>query len=754
VKSCCSEARSAAWLAALGLTVAGLVGCAQDGPQPAEIEPVLDVGAAHPRLPDDAERQAAELAALALAGDADDAASMLAELRARDLARRDAGLESTDLLDNGEQLVASMSGERAYQARAEALLEEDDLDPELRNTLEAYLEGQPLAVAERKLSEDRTRKIGSVFNQLAKPLSRFVSGGSLNPMESGRAAFSSFMTVYAMPDATTQERQALRAYHEFLARHPNAPEAPWVAEQVRRYEQELRDHRLADAIAQAELSLDHGAPEAALMHLDRADGIEPEVDVERAELRERARSALRRREVYTRSTLVAVQRDEPAPPDVAELAAIALTAPLSDVGVLATQWTDDATWGNEARFLGLFDEWGARDEDAFFAGLTELAEQEDDAGPMGRHARRLLTDPSRNPYARFERASDADTAQRARWVAFGNRMNGPAHQELWRPLEYAIDAPGMLVEFARFPVRAVQYPFASARFGADVVRSGERYLDHFPDGQHATEVHRTLEELCADRERWSCALEHHRALEDPDPDTILEYRENIAERTLRFAEMHPRRDMQASVLRSVVEQYGDLPQGREAHDLLEKLRDESTAQDIRVSKEFLVEHPQLWQPGGLGLRPELLDDDEENGELADEGVSLIGQRYVRIFFVEADPVIVELDPDNFARFAAGLDEWSYRRVVRDDRATPTHDPARDLFLERAQLGLLDQPDPRPGAESHAQFLGSTESFGSVYRRESILPFELVLQGGLDDFGMSVFPRVNLPRESEDAILYR
>ena len=56
--------------------------------------------------------------------------------------------------------------------------------------------------------------------------------------------------------------------------------------------------------------------------------------------------------------------------------------------------------------------------------------------------------------------------------------------------------------------------------------------------------------------------------------------------------------------------------------------------------------------------------------------------------------------------------------------------------------------------SRAVFLGSSEKHGAVRRRASLLPVELVLQGGLEDLVLGAFPRVVLPPETPDAFLYR
>jgi hypothetical protein len=235
---------------------------------------------------------------------------------------------------------------------------------------------------------------------------------------------------------------------------------------------------------------------------------------------------------------------------------------------------------------------------------------------------------------------------------------------------------------------------------------------------------------------------------------VSDYREHIAENMLHAAELHPRVDVRASLYRAVARDYDDLPQGAEARRQLQALLEDATPQAIRISREFLVENPDLRAPGALGLRPELFDGEEENGELAEDGVFLIGQNYVSVALVDQEPSIQAVPPDDFALFISLLEERSYERLLEDGRERAEPDLQRDLFFERARLGLLDEPDMRPTATSSAEFLSTHEKHGYVRTRESILPVELVVQGGLEDFGLAAFPRVTKPRPTYDAFLYR
>ena len=81
------------------------------------------------------------------------------------------------------------------------------------------------------------------------------------------------------------------------------------------------------------------------------------------------------------------------------------------------------------------------------------------------------------------------------------------------------------------------------------------------------------------------------------------------------------------------------------------------------------------------------------------------------------------------------------------------DPQRDLFFERARLGLINEADSRPAARSDFQVLGRREKHGYVLRREAILPVEFVVGGGAADFGLYAYPRLIPPRETPDAFLY-
>jgi hypothetical protein len=706
------------------------------------------------------DRKAGHLAALVLAGRPDSSAAMLQELAQLEAERRRAGAPPSGLLDNARDLLHTLAGPSGYRAHAGPMLREQDLDPVLRRRLSSHLEADPLRVAERRLHEHRMARLSGIFNRISRPLASLGTAGVLNPIEAGRSAISTLLAITSSPEVSVQERQALRAYEEFLKRHPDSPEATEVAARVERYRLKRKRELHGRAVAAAEQALGSGSPEVCLAHLERAERILPGDAGARA-LRAEAEAKLEERRAQIASALSATEPlGLPADPqrrfEWSQLLAAALVAPPEEVAGRARA-ARDREWGarvpDELEFLELREVLERDGEDAFFRAAERIARLDPRESNMARHARSILADPDQNPYASYREARRSDRGGRLRFLALGQYHRGPPRYGLPRPLEWLLGAPGALAQIALTPLRLVQYPAVRARFGASVIDAGERYLRKFPDGEHARDVHRELEGLHAGRGRWAKALEHHRARGSPQPRTVARYRRNAAEQALEAARLERRWDVRIQLYRWVQQDYGDTPQAAVASRELADLLRETTPQNIRLSRAFLLENPELLGGAALALRPELLDGDGDNGELAEEGVTLLGQTDVRIALEGRPPAVETLPEKRFSRMVALIEEAYYRRLATDERERPEPDPQRDLFFEQARLGLLGKADTRPTASSDATFLSTVEKHGR-WRRESLLPVELVVSGDLEGFGLSAYPRIRPPEETEDAWLYR
>jgi hypothetical protein len=84
-------------------------------------------------------------------------------------------------------------------------------------------------------------------------------------------------------------------------------------------------------------------------------------------------------------------------------------------------------------------------------------------------------------------------------------------------------------------------------------------------------------------------------------------------------------------LTSILDQYPESAAAAEATKKLAVLaKDEN--QGLRMSKQFLKEHPEIYGPAGLNLKASLFDGSTQNMELADRGVNLISDHELLVYY--------------------------------------------------------------------------------------------------------------------------
>ena len=249
---------------------------------------------------------------------------------------------------------------------------------------------------------------------------------------------------------------------------------------------------------------------------------------------------------------------------------------------------------------------------------------------------------------------------------------------------------------------------------------------------------------------------------DADLAEIDRLRRLAGQQALDAASRERNRALRIGMLRLIPERFAGTPAVEVADARLRAEVENASAQSIRLSRGFLLENPRIAGPHGLGLAPALFDGDNRNGELHPEGVSLRGGRVLEVCTIAPGndetgaPHRAQetISPAQLARLVSEVEEADLRNSLLDSDDDFTPDAQRDVFFERARLGLADDVDARATATSEYAYLGMRERYGLVRARESILPFELVLKGSLSDFSLGAFPRIKEPRQTPDAILYK
>ncbi len=398
----------------------------------------------------------------------------------------------------------------------------------------------------------------------------------------------------------------------------------------------------------------------------------------------------------------------------------------------------------------------AGSEEESWQRLEPLAERE---GAFRRHAVAMLRDFDANPYQAFRLARAAKTKESVRQVLLGPLAYGASDHDLPRPIEWIAELPTLTSVVLGLPSRLLAFPYGRSekRAAAALAR---RYLERTPEGVHAPELRRWLRDYEQARGNDVAALTLADGASDLDEKQLKKLREGAAEQVVKAAGRERSRAGRVRLLARAAEMFPETEAAKGARALVRSEVERATPQRILVSRQYLVENPDVAGPRGFALQPGLLDEKFSNGELHADGVALIGGRWIELAYVgekgkdeAAETRRMEVSDEHLARIAAALEESAMRRARVDRDATFPADAGRETFFERARLGLADEA-LRTGGDTEFAFRGMREMYGIVRGRESILPVELVVQSGLEDFGFGAFPRIRMPKETPDQILYR
>jgi hypothetical protein len=505
-------------------------------------------------------------------------------------------------------------------------------------------------------------------------------------------------------------------------------------------------------------ALENGDPRLASNHAARALRYAPE-DPEASEL---LRDSEAQVAVWLANRRRSLEATPPSSPldDEERTLLVQLLLPGGDIESSAQALLDASTDPEtraEARFALAVSASERGEEVLSWDEFDELA---DESVPMARHAQALIWSAEENPYGEFLRTRSLARKARFRGVAFGPLRNGPRDRDLPRTVEYLIEIPSLVAVVGGLPARLIQAPFQSPDEQIPAVLA-RRYLERNPEGAHAEELREWLQDFEAGRGNHVGALRLAEASGEESGIGLERMRELAAQQAYDASLKERRRNVRMQLLTETARSFEGTDAGQRAGMRAREEMERATPQHIRISKGFLLENPNVAGPEGLALVPELLDDDDEDAELHPNGVSLLGGRIIEFSYLaeSGDPddeprrVQKKISEERLARLVAQLEESNQRTLRTDRDAQVEHDADRDLFLERARLGVTDQIDRRASAESSYTFLGMRERYGLVRSRESILPFELVLQGSFEDFGLGAFPRLRMPRATPDQYLY-
>ncbi len=717
--------------------------------------------------PSDADLASRELIRAAFLNQPEKIEASLATLErlAHDPSQRDQEVEnriplSIDLAN------ATLDDPLEYRAACKRLLKHSDLDPRLESRLEECVADDPLKLAKKRIWDARQTLWADTYNAIAEPLGRSVFSGLVLAPYYIATSVAKWLAKFATRDPfPVQLRQALVLRERFLARFPDATEAPETQKKVEATREKLHREQARRLAHNAKQSYRAGRIRYAQKLAQRAARRDPEN--RRAQFIA-AKAAL---DLDTENDLRKRSERGPAPfrlldSERERAFSTTLLDPDADIADEARQIFRDAGSRRQAEvasFAIAMMQHEAGREDASWSRLGNLARLDPSESHMARHAEALIQNPTRNPYGTYRATARRQTALKLRWRLLGPFASGAGYSSMPAPIALLLRAPSMFSTLMSAPARLLMSPVTQApNFEQPVALAARRYLEINPSGKHKEEIARWLFDYEEEARNWNAALRFADFIPDIDPEERAELVEKAAEEQLEVAARIERHDRKNSMLRHTAQEF---PESVAGHSAGVQVREEilaSSSQKIRITRGFLKENPQVAGPGALGIRPQLIDGKNQNGELHPRGVTFLGGRNMEFEFInesgdEDDPsesVRHQISKTRLARVVSMIEVATYRnsRIDPDDEVAP--DARRDQFFERARLGLTDKQDPRATAQSTYVFEGMRERYGLVRGRDSILPFDLVIRGGLSDLGLSAFPRWRKPRETPDAFLYR
>lgn len=754
--------RRALGAAAIAIALAG-PGCRTPAGAPPE-SAFAHSPAPQPAPPDAADRSAVQLARASLVSDEPAMLDAVAQLD--DLDRVLATFEepTTGLFPVALDLRnTTLDDDLAYRARMQELLARDDLSPELRARLELYAQDAPLALATDRMRDAWLVEIGRAFNTLAQPIGSSITTAQLAPIRLGRSLLDYATWIYTREALDIHRRQALVHWREFLARHPEAPGADAIRNEVARLEALWRETQYDRALRVAHAAWKADKYRLALIYSERALRYQPEAGAA-SELRRKAEARLAEvRRLQDQSLGAAATEASQDAPEASRALALALLLPGGDIE-------------GAARALRAADPEGALADEADYAlalvaaessadpwpPLTELAHSDFETSNMARHAAALAYDPDVNHWAAFRQAERRAVWDRIKWIFVGPFYGGLPDRGIPEPVDWVLSAPSIAESFFGTPFRLINTPWAetlpATRIAAAYAR---RLLEREPRGAHSEAARRWLIDHETRRGNHAAALSLAEAAPEPDLGELADLREQAAAQMLRGASRELSLPARLALYRQVAQVYPGSGAAQAAADLTRFELEHASLQQIQIARSFLLQNHTVAGPEGLDLQPALLDEESSNGEIHPEGLTLIGQQRIRISYLapSGDPSdepirrIERLSAERLARAISQLEEVTYRNELLDPLDDTRPDALRDVYFERVRLGLPDATNAGLASASSYRYVGVKERYGMVRARESILPFDLVFSGSFRDLSLGAYPRIRSPRPTPTQFLF-
>ncbi len=604
-----------------------------------DYDPFEPPTAAKPRFfPDEVDRRARELLVDALIGQDGAVADHLEFFKSADARLQKDRSHVTGLSEHAQDILNNTIRDRERYLAAQKQTSRNASTPERKKYLEAIVNQDDMIQSEQLMRQSSTNFWGGMFNRMlgSVDLVGVASGNYI-----GAAAETTVSQLYALMDRdmSVEERRALARHLDHLKRFPDDPRNDAIRKQAEALDKKKKNALTRKQIDRAKEALSKGDPEKAAFFIEMASFIDPQSKAF-DDIRQQAAQALGNFDDERKKSLMAAPEPRANEDQQADVKRLLEALTLRDSNYLQRVAIDvekkhqgqplaDAARDAEAVALEMKG-W----REAAKKALEQLAESSSNPETKKRAAA-LLQSPEYNRLTPFQQARSERQLQSAKYVLLGEDV-------LRKNLLFAAGA------MAAGPAAAATLGMANALMVTNnfyqvmtknpvsaqpVIDAGVAYVRSHPDSENARDVYKVLAEAYEERGMLAKAINYHELAGSPK-EKIDALKEKSARAWLNAANTSNERGLREYYLTRVVDQNPDSPSAAEAMKKLAQLaKDEN--QGLRLSKKFLLEHPELFGPRGLGLKPSLFDGSPGNMEIADRGVNLLGDNELLVYYQTA-----------------------------------------------------------------------------------------------------------------------
>ncbi|MBI1987388.1 MAG: tetratricopeptide repeat protein [Nitrospinae bacterium] len=654
-------------------------------------------------------------------------------LLAQDQELEKAGKPITGLSDNLLDLANGMlEGRDAHQRALEASLKAPYLEPELEARVRYRIKNDEFNRAQGLLKGDKTNKTGNIANSFLRPLNMAAwSFGFFIPAVIDTVVYS-ILSYKRQNQLTDREKMALVDYQAFVSRYPDSRQSRSAEEKAARILAKKAEHDSRLFLEAGKSSLKEGDYRGAVEAFQEALKIQPN-----------SRDASRQ---LTAAQGNRAQQEREKQLTLSATADLLLTDPSTREPGLKEGYEDllyafyskDArgVFQQEEELRGRYPDGPLADEASYLMAKAYDQQKEYDHSRslLGRLARQgsnsnmsfraqlVLSQP---PYDWKEEVKQVEREQRRerlRYVLLGEHF--AKDNAALGTSELAMEGANALETMGIFNVMAIGYRTLTTLLQGSssprkTIEIGEAYLNRFPGLASSEEIHRTLAQAYRKEGNLEKAMEHDKlAGKELTEEEKAKNREKLAGNLLEYAgEKAEGKAEKRLYLEEIMKSYPETQAARKATpELVKILREEEGL--LRISKEELKRNPDFYGANGINIKPELLDEDLRNREIADQGITFIAEDLLKICYqAETGPQekFYPVDKDIFRRLQILLLQQKYRTALtREGEPNRQGDKffyefggdlsAKDVNLE-GKLLFKEKAGIALGADSHSPHVG-------------------------------------------------